>query len=316
MSSGKLHRDNIYIEQKTSLAYGKGAFHIVLPGVTASLEELPNGSYILQQIKADGNYQKLQEDSQKPGLWRVDKNINSVLQPDGMILNKEFRPVVITDMAEDDAKNIAKIARNDLIKTDGTLKNMVRSNGFDLHHTPGESGIVGLKKAQKALATAKESEITRSAILLASTMYQARKIDGVLWYSDWGGSAVLTRAMEILHREKDISLDKHAIYMNRPTSKAKYALDLGKKLGLVPNASGKKEGLNHKEIQGNIMVSDVSARGALKTTAFGVGAAGTAFAVVGASVTVSGLIGVAGAMFFVGNAVKAGATKFSGKKYK
>jgi len=316
LSSGKLHLDNIYIEEKKSLAYGKGAFHIVLPGVTASLEELPNGSYILQRIKADDNYQKLQEDSRRPGLWRVNKNKIPEIQKDGLILKKEYRPVVISDMANDDARLVAEKVREDLIKTDGTVKNMVKNNGFDMHYTPGGSGIIGLKKAKSALATSKDANIMQSAMLLANTMYQARNTEGVLWYSDWGGSAVLTRAMEILHHEKNITLGNHSIYMNRPTTKASYALELGEKLGLTPNAKGMKTGLNYKEVVGNILVSDVTASGSLKTTAFGIGTAGAAFAIAGASVTVSGLVGIAGAMFFVGSAVKSGTKSLSGKKYK
>jgi len=320
LSAGKLHLDNIYIEEKKSLAYGKGALHIVLPGVTASLEELPNGSYILQRIKADDNYQKLQGDSEKPGLWRVNKNklIEPEIQHDGMILNEKYRPVVITDMANDDARDIAIITRDDLVTIDGTVKNMMQNNGFDMHYTPGGSGIVGLKKAKSALATSKDANIMQSAMLLANTMYQARNTEGVLWYSDWGGSAVLTRAMEILHREKNITLGNHSIYMNRPTTKASYALELGEKLGLTPNAKGMKTGLNYKEVVGNILVSDVTASGSLKTTAFGIGTAGAAFAfaIAGASVTVSGLVGIAGAMFFVGSAVKSGTKNLSGKKYK
>ncbi len=323
LSSGRLHLDNIYIEKRKSLAYGKGAFHIVLPGVTASLEEHPDGSYILQTIKTDHNYQQLQKEGDKPGLWRIDKNIDArpSLQQDGTILSKEYRPVVITDMAENNADKIARISRKDLIKTDGTIKNMVRDYGFDMHHTPGDSGIIGLKNAKNALATAKDSDITQSATLLANTMFQARKINGVLWYSDWGGSAVLTRAMEILHHEKNISLNNHAIFMHRPTSKTKYALELGKKLGLRPNADGMKTGLHPKELAGNILVSDIGATkktlsGALNTTAFGVSAAGASLALAGASATVSGVLGVAGALFFVSSAVKSGTSSLKGKQYK
>ncbi len=316
LNSGKLHKDNIFVEKKKSLAYGKGAFHIVLPGVTASLEELPNGTYILQRIKTDGNYQAMQEASAKPGLWRVSKNLVPAFQGDGAALNKEYRPVVITDMAKDDIKNIAKFAHNELIEVDGTIKNMVKDYGFDMHHTPGEGGIVGLKKAQSALATSKETVVTQSAILLANTMYQARKVNGVLWYSDWGGSAVLTRAMEILHYEKNISLSNHSIYMNRPTTKANYALELGEKLGLTPNAKGKNTGLHPKEIVGNMLFSDVSKKGAFKATAFGFGVAGAAFSLAGATATIAGGIGVVGSLLFVGNAVKDGATNLKGKQYK
>lgn len=323
LSSGRLHLDNIYIEKRKSLAYGKGAFHIVLPGVTASLEEHPDGSYILQTIKTDNNYQQLQKNSDKPGLWKIDKNADVLpeFQSNGMILNKEYRPVVIADMASDDAERVAYDIRGGLVSTERTIKNMVKDYGFDMHYTPGDSDIVGLKKAKSALATAKDSSITQSATLLANTMFQARKINGVLWYSDWGGSAVLTRAMEILHHEKNISLNNHAIFMHRPTSKTKYTLELGEKLGLTPDASGMKIGLHPKELAGNILISDIGATkktlsGALNTMAFGVSAAGASLALAGASATVSGMLGVAGALFFVGSAVKSGTSSLKGKQYK
>lgn len=122
-----------------------------MPGVTASLEEHPNGSYILQQIKVDGNYQQLQRDSQKPGLWRVGKGLSErpVFQTDGNILNKEYRPVVVTDMAEFDAPKIAGIIRKNMPKTEGAIKDIARIQGFGMHYTAGEGGIVGLKNAKK-----------------------------------------------------------------------------------------------------------------------------------------------------------------------
>ncbi len=320
LNSGKLHKDNIFVEKKKSLAYGKGAFHIVLPGVTASLEELPNGTYVLQRIKADGNYQAMQQQSMRPGLWRVDadKRVEPTLQKDGKILNKEYRSVVIADMATDDAKKVATETRKDLVKINRTISSMVKKQGFDMHYTSGDGGIVGLKNAKKALATAKDTDIVQSATLLASTMNQARNIEGVLWYSDWGGSAVLTRAMEILLHEKNISLEKHSIFMNRPTTKANHAMELGKKLGLTPTAEDINAGLNYKEMVGNILVSDVGVSGTLKTTAFGVGATSTALTMAGgatAAAGVAGIVSVAGAMFFMGSAIKSGAKNFSGKKY-
>ncbi|RDH83869.1 MAG: hypothetical protein DIZ80_06965 [endosymbiont of Galathealinum brachiosum] len=93
-----------------------------------------------------------------------------------------------------------------------------------------------------------------------------------------------------------------------PTSKPKYALELGQKLGLTPNGDCMKSGLHHKEILGNIIVSDVGVTGALKTTGFGISTAGTAFALSGATVTVSGIVGVAGA-------VTSGAKSLKGKQY-
>ncbi len=109
--------------------------------------------------------------------------------------------------------------------------------------------------------------------------------------------------------------------MHRPTSKTKYALELGEKLGLTPDASGIKTGLHPKELIGHILVSDIGVTkktlsGALSTTAFGVSAAGASLALAGASATVSGMLGVAGALFFVGSAVKSGTSSLKGKQYK
>jgi len=324
LTAGRLNKDNIYIEKKQSLAYGKGAFHLVLPGVMVSLEELPNSSFILQRIKIDNNYQRLQEKSMKPGLWRVNENKDTIpeLQKNGMIRNKEYRPVVITDMVEDDARTIANITRKNIAnKKDAMIKDIARTQGFDMHYTRGGGGIVGLKPAQSALATAKDSEITRSAVMLARTMYQARHIEGVLWYSDWGGSAVLTRAMEILDREKNVSLKNHMIFLNRPTTKASYAIELAGKLDIIPQAKGKNTGLHYKELKGNILVSNVGANkdallGTLGLAGFGVGAAGATTALATASLTSAGILGATGAMFFVGATIKSAMKNFKGKNYK
>jgi len=215
LSSGPLDKKNIYIEEKNGLAYGKGALYMVLPGVTAILEKLTNDSYILQHINVDGNYMAMQKQSMRPGLWEVDaKGTQPKFRADGEILNQKYRPVVISDTSKKDAKWVAGKVQKDLSKIDGTMKRMVKNNGFDLHFTPGGRDIVGLKPAHKALATSQDREIMQSAQLLANTMYQARDIEGVLWYSDWGGSAILTRAMEILDSEKHISLKSHGIFMN------------------------------------------------------------------------------------------------------
>lgn len=260
----------------------------------------------------------LQENSTKPGLWRVHKKTSSAptYVSDGQILNKEYRPVIVSDMAQDEISDIAIAVRDDLIKTDGTINKMVSDYGFDMHHTPGNNGIVGLKKAKAALSSSKDKEIVESAILLANTMYKARNTNGVLWYSDWGGSAILTRAMEILNNEKRIKLDKHSIFMNRPTSSPKQAIELAEKLGLTPNAKGAKTGLHPKEIKGHIVHTDVTLGGSLKTTGFGLSAAGAALGIAGATLTTAGIVGVAGAMFFVASTVRSSAKNLKSKKYK
>lgn len=332
LSSGRLNSKNVFVDKKAPIAYDKKFFYVVLPGVTATFKELDNGSYILQHLNADTNYVELQKATERPGLWRVYKDIDR--KPDvvenGMIKNEKYRPVMIPDMSIDDPNTIALASHDDLIQVNDTIASMVRNDGFDLHYTPGGSGIVGLKRAEEALAGAKNRDIVKSATLLADTMFKARDIEGVLWYSDWGGSAVLTRALQILVREKGVKLENHSIFLNRPTSKPKQAIELAKLLGLQPLGKGKKTGLRMDEIRGHIMHTDVTWAGVKKAGKISAGAAGAGFALkeVGA-VAVAGItaggsmvlpaagaVGLVGAMYFIGDAIKAGKINFKSKKYK
>lgn len=235
LCSGKLHKNNIFVKKETQ-ANGDPIFHVVLPGITATLETHTNGICKLTYLQADDNYQKLQAESKKPGLWRASR-LEDVLpfhQGDGMIKNKIYRPVFITDMSTDDVQKTSQAARDNLISLNGTIENIVSSEGFDMHHTPAPPGeFIGHKNTKKALSTSEDKEIVRSAVLLANTMYQASNIEGILWYSNLGGSAILSRAMEILINQKDIKLDKHAIFLNRPISSPKHAIQLASKLRIA-----------------------------------------------------------------------------------
>ncbi|WP_188150881.1 hypothetical protein [Teredinibacter waterburyi] len=318
LTSGRLHMDNVYVQQETSVAYGRGVFYLVLPGVTATLEDCADGTVQLRGLNADANYMKMQENKQRPGLWRIAKGVDEFpeFQSDGAILKKDYRPVVISDQAKDDPKDIAKAARNDLVALNTTIKSMVSHSGFDLHHTPGRGGIVGLKPATMALATAGDRAKTESATLLANSMYKARNIEGVLWFADWGGSAILTRALQILNHQ-GTTLEKHSIFLNRPTSNSSQALALAKEMKLtLAGNGGKNTGLRKSEIKGNHMVADISGRGAINTTAFGLTATGAAFGLAGVGATVGGAVSLMGALYFVTTTVMKGRKQFSGKKYK
>ena len=118
LSSGRLHMDNVYIQKAQNVAYGRGTFYVVLPGVTATLEDRANGTYEVKSLSADHNYMQMQKDKQKPGLWRIGKNLrtDAEFQHDGTILKKEFRPVVISDKSSRDPLNVANKAYKDLVK--------------------------------------------------------------------------------------------------------------------------------------------------------------------------------------------------------
>jgi hypothetical protein len=116
-------------------------------------------------------------------------------------------------------------------------------------------------------------------------MYQARKQIGVTWFSDYGGSAILTRALQILHREKGITLPNHSIFMNHPTSKSKEAISAAKAIGLTE--FDKKSGfLNRKEFRGHFALNE-DFGGKIKKTAL------YALSTAGATYGFTGFVGVA-----------------------
>ncbi len=329
LSAGRLHQDNIYIKTWNNLAYGNGVFYLVLPGIKATLEARDDGNYLLCRLDADMAYMAEQKAGDKPGLWRVPDNADAkpVFRKDGMIKHKEGRFVVIPDMSSDDVGTIARFVRKDIVALSDEAEINVRLNGFDLHHTPGGSGIVGLKKARRALADTQSREIAESAAQLANTMYHARNVDGVLWFADWGGAGVLTRALQILGREKNIKLENHAIYLNRPTTRSREIFELAGKIGMQPRKVPMKTGINPREIRGHILQSDVTLSGALKVGCFGIStagagyglAAGVAALTVGTAGTVALIgagVGFVGGMITASKTVRSGLKNVKGKQYK
>ena len=316
LTSGRLAKDNIYIKNGTSIAYGKGeAFYLVLPGVTASLEEHPNGGFILQTLNVDMQYAELQRNAQNPGLWRVGQLIDKKPEflSDGSVSKVDIRPVVISDMTASELRDVIPAVHESLLDvkaTEGTTKNY----GFDLHFTPGGSGIMGLKKAKDATSSDKDKKIVNSAMLLANTMYQARNQKGIIWFSDYGGSAILTRALQILHREKGVSLEHHSIFMNHPTSMSKEAVIAAQDLGLTE--MDKKTGsLNPKEFIGHFTLNEKLGNKTKKASVAGLSAAGATYGFAGASLSTSGLVGLAGGLVFVGKAIYDGVKNTKLQKY-
>ncbi|MBQ0789847.1 MAG: hypothetical protein KBT50_04440, partial [Cycloclasticus sp.] len=97
--------------------------------------------------------------------------------------------------------------------------------------TPKLGSLGGLKNYKKAINPNSNTDVHASALLLAKTMYDARKVNGVRWVSEFGGSAVLTQAMTILAAQ-GIKLDKHYVFLYRPTSAPNKALEAAQAVGL------------------------------------------------------------------------------------
>lgn len=145
-------------------------------------------------------------------------------------------------------------------------------------------------------------------------MYKASSIPGVVWFADWGGSAVLTRALQILIHEKSADFKGHRIVLNRPTSSSSLAVKLARELNM--DLVEKRAGLTPKEIFGNHLHADVSFKGLAKTSVLGLSTAGAAFSIAGVGPNVAGAVGLAGALYFVGTTMVAGAKSLTPKKYK
>ncbi len=328
LAAGRLHMDNVYIDKKANLAYGDGYFQVIWPGARIVVKKQANDEYLIQSILPDFNYLQKQEAMNEPGLWKVDKVIDTapVFRPDGMIEPVGGRAVAIADMAEDDPLDVARAVHKDLVNVNGSIKLNVQASGFDLHYTPGDGGIIGLKKARDALADTRDRKITRSATLLANTMYRARDVTGVVWCSDWGGSAVLTRALEILGQE-GINLKKHGLFLNRPTCKPNRVFKAAVRAGITPldDKGGKKVGLRKEELLGHFLVVDkpgslgwkLAKRGLAGTgivgSAYGAASAG-AFATVAG--TVFTVVGVAGSMLSLRAALSTGKDMLKPKQYR
>lgn len=327
LSCGRLHMDNIYVEQARNISHGNGLFYAILPGVRATFEELNDGSYQLMFLKPDRAYFEKQRQESKPGLWKFDSSLSDqgTFRPEGQIENRPCRPVTITDQIHGSAADAAHSAQEAISQVNSSIRDVSQSSGFDLHFTPGKNHIVGLKNANASLNAESGREIIESATLLANTMYKARNIEGVVWCSDWGGSAVLTRALQILKKQEFKFTKAHSVFLHRPTTPSSKTLELAGELGLkLAGNGGTKQGLRINEIRGNHLDDKVTFASVLAATSFGasaVGAVGTfaalspLTAITGAGVTALGVAGTVGAMFFVNQTIRTAADKLTPQKY-
>jgi hypothetical protein len=80
----------------------------------------------------------------------------------------------------------------------------------------------------------------------------------------------------------------------------------------------KRTGITPREIVGNHLHTDLSWKGAGKTGVLGLSAASAVFGVIdpGAGMIAAQVVGLAGAMYFVGSTVASGTKALSPKKYK
>lgn len=258
LTSGRLHMNNVFVRKGAGTIYGRGAFYVVLPGATATIEQLDNSEFVLTELNADSNFQKLQKNNAKPGLWKVtlegDAWTTKHIADNQNTPMSEDQHVAISDQ-ENEVLDAAKSAAESLGAINTTTARQISNSGFILHYSPGGEPIGGLKNCKQAMSPDTSKKLHESAILLAQTMHQSKDVGNVQWMSDWGGSGVLTQSLRIL-ADNDIKLSKHAIYLNHPTTRPSKAMEYGLKVGLKGNAIEKKSGVRPSEMIGNMFWLD------------------------------------------------------------
>ena len=233
--NGRLHQYNIFVKPGASLKGGREEFVMILPGCKVTIEKLANDGFKVLLFAADLNYFNLQKSGEAPGLYKAKKDDGrwkSTFVKSGNVENREARSVAIGDAnhngLEEAATNIAPRVAASPISGGSTF---VDSYGFDFHYTPNLGSLGGLKNYQLAIKPNNNKDLYGSALLLAKTMYDARKVNGVRWISEFGGSAVLTQAMTILAAQ-GVKLDNHYVFLYRPTSAPNKALEAAQAVGL------------------------------------------------------------------------------------
>jgi hypothetical protein len=315
LSAGRLHQNNVFVRKDAPLANGRGRFFMILPGIRATFEDLDNGTLMLVGLQLDANYKDLQNSQHRPALYRVDDHAESIeLIRECTITPRDGRPVVICDATPESPEKVAQSIIGFVKGHNSSAAKHVQAFGFDLHYTPGTKGITGLKSVRSMLSTKGNHAVAESSTMLANAMHQARDIHGVTWMSSFGGSAILTQALQILHNESKVKPKYHSIYLHHSTSNSRLAFSLAKNLGMSP--SEKKTGLGLREVTGNHLptllskskLTNIADNGldTLSATSSLVAPLAAPLAALGVGVGILGspLIGVAaGGLFFVKAAI-------------
>ena len=235
LAAGRLHQSNIFVKPGAVHRNGTEEFVMILPGCKVTCEKLDADGFKILHFEADINYGELIESGKKPGLYKASK-VNDIWQAEfrenGLIEHKEDRLVAISDSGYDSPMSAADVAAPRIGEAPHVGGLRVNTKGFDLHFTPGEKCIGGLKNYRNAIRVNQYTELHESALLLARTMYDAKKVEGVTWVSEDGGSGVLTQAMTIL-ASQGVQLPGHVVFMFNPTTSPNTAVKAAHSLGVL-----------------------------------------------------------------------------------
>ncbi|QIL91584.1 hypothetical protein GNX18_18695 [Microbulbifer sp. SH-1] len=236
LASGRLHQNNIFIKPSAMNRGGTEEFVMILPGCKVTAEKLERDGFRILHFEADLNYGELIDREEKPSLYAATKRDQgwtvSTPKRKAQVENKEDRVVSICDSGYKNPRTAAQTASNRITSSPISGGGItIDRHGFDLHYTPGERKLGGLRNYKNAIRPLKNEKLHESAILLAKTMYDARNIKGVRWISEFGGSGILTQAMRILSDQK-VQLKEHYVFLVNPTTSPNEAYKAASAAGL------------------------------------------------------------------------------------
>ncbi|WP_369984125.1 hypothetical protein [Thalassolituus sp.] len=235
LAAGRLHQNNIFVKPGAVHRDGTEEFVMILPGCEVICEKLDADGFKVLCFNPDFKYGELIGSEKKPGLYKAskrNKKWQAAYREDGRIDLKEDRLVAIADSGYDSPSEAATIAAPRIGEAPHVGNLRVSTKGFDLHFTPGEKCIGGLRNYRNAIRVNQYTELHESALLLARTMYEAKEVPGVTWVSEDGGSGVLTQAMTIL-ASQGVQLRSHVVFMFNPTTSPNTAVKAAHNLGVL-----------------------------------------------------------------------------------
>ncbi|WP_288131618.1 hypothetical protein [Microbulbifer sp.] len=236
LAAGRLHQNNIFVKPDAVHRDGAEKFVAIFPGCKVTAEKLSNDTFRVLHFEADLQYGELIKQAQKPGLYKAERDVRGEWKTHPYkkqtISSEKNRSVAISDSGYDGSDDAAQSASLGLSASPFTGGGtVVNSDGFDMHYTPGEQRIGGLRNYREAIRPLQVESLHESAQLLARTMYQARDTQGVSWVSEYGGSAVLTQALRIL-ADQNIKLEKHKVFLYEPATPPSQAIRAAQAVGM------------------------------------------------------------------------------------
>ncbi|GAB2524216.1 hypothetical protein GCM10008940_28590 [Microbulbifer agarilyticus] len=245
LTTGMQGKNNVYVRPgERQISTGNAQYYVFLPGLKATVVRWPNDQFCITELVMDDNYYRTSsKDRSRMGMYRVTKSRSdawkSTYVDSGNVARQSGRVVTVADAKFGTANDAARASVPGALEFLGNNSAALRSGGCDLHFTPGEQRLGGLR-CYNAL---KLDDSRASALHLAKSMENAKTIKHISWVADFGGSAVLTQAMQILVN-KGIKLKGHTAYLHRPRTSPAKALRLAHKLELELNKEFADTGVN------------------------------------------------------------------------